>query len=406
MDTDTSVSTDTAAATDTVAAGGADSGAALQTEMTGDFFHDDGSDAVVDRMGNKQLNENNEPIRTMDEFNAFKARKSGGQPQHKPISGKPAPTAKPAAGPTFKKNFDSMFEKNGAIDFDAHKNFGARIAAYNYGSATIPKADPNAQPAQPAAKPDPVAQIKTEVEKYSKELEAIHLGPLQSAWAKIVQQYGTVEAVPPQVANSMNAQWIAQQNQVRTLVDARKDELRDKQFQEQLSGKDFAVLETKSKENFTNVARELFPNANPNQHYGLLSELVFGYTYKDAQGKDAFSPGFGAEIVNHLFDIANSGKEFKTVQEWTDAYNKFWVNYASNPANIKWLAKQAYHNFDKAQETKKRDAYRAQWDKEQQAKTRQNTTQQPHATRGGNSFVPDAGTQQINKFLTVPQRAM
>jgi hypothetical protein len=382
-----------------------DSGAGLQAEMTGDFFVDDGMGAVVDSSGNTQLNDEKKPIRTMDEFNAFKAKRSGAQQTQPTLSGKTGGAAKPVQ-PTNAQAFDALFEKNGQIDFSAIDNQSKRFTQFNYTSASSPKLAQSQEQAPIQPKADPAIQMKADVDAYNKELTGIYLQPFHNAWNKLVQKYGNENNIPAETRTAMEEQYAAQVEQVRTLVDAKKDELRDKMYAERDTERDFAELKKTSDATYRSVAMELLPGSPVGQHAETLDRLIFGYQVKGANGKPVLMPGYGVDIVNHLFDQANEGKTFKTQQDWIDAYNKFWVKYTSNANNVKWIAKQAFHAFDKAQEPKKRDAYRSQWDKEQQEKQKTLINNQPHATRGGNIGQVDAGTQELNDYFAAPKKNM
>jgi hypothetical protein len=335
----------------------------------------------------------------MDEFTAFRNKKSGvvSQPAVPTQTAKTGNTVKPMQPNV--RVLDSIFEKNGQMDFDAINQHSKTFGGYQYQSATLPKQQPQ-QVALPNHAPvDHVAQIKAEVDKYSKELSDTRLAPIERAYAKLVQRYGGEGNVPQEVLASLNEEYLEQKNQIRDLADAKKDELRDKQFKEQLESKDYQTLELKSKENFSGVAKDFFPNASPDKQPQILEELIFGY---QANGK--YVPGYGADMINHLFDLQNKGKVFNTSDEWAKAYNKFWVDYSSNPNNIKALAKIAFNNYHAANESKRRDAYRSQWEKEQQEKLKMSTNQKPTSSKIGGLGSQDSVAQQMRDFVRPPSR--
>ena len=374
---------------DEVAVSGGDQ--SLQTEMTGDFFHDEGVDAVVDSRGITQLNENNEPIRTMDEFSTFKAKKSA------PVA-KPTQTGQPSAAPVAQPkpgDFEALFNKNGQLDFDALNAQANRFSQFKY----VPTAAQPPAAQQPAAvKVEPVEKLKTEVNAYQTELEKTHLAPFQSAWKRLVAKYGSEENIPFEVNQALNEQYAEQRDAVKAMVDAKKDELKDKQYAERDTQRNFEDVKKTSEATYNSVAQEFLPGAPVGKHGEMLNQLIFGQIINGT-----LTNGYGVDAVNHIFDMHSQGKAYKTNQEWVDAYNKFWVEYTSNPNNVRWIAKVAWNAFDKAQETKRRDAYRASWDKEAKAKGLNSTVQPPKAGRGGNSMQGDAAMQELNNFLSVPK---
>ena len=388
-------------ATPDAGASAVDSGAALQATMTGNFFHDDGVDAVVDHEGNTQYDENNNPIRTMEDWDKYKARKGtpgSPRPDATKPEVKPDATAKPKpeGGATAPVKFDSLFDKDGAFDVSAAQGFAEKFNQFKFEKQLTAPANPPAQPAATAPIP-PVERIRGEVDTYHKALTKSFLDPIRSVYEGLSAQYQAAKmAMPPDVFKLFNDRYVEIEKQVGESVKLREDQLKEELHNEELSNVKFETQTRESSKNFFDVANDLLSNVDQAQRSNYLSQLIFGT--QDEKGQ--FVRGYGADLVEHAFDIANAGRQFKTVEEWQNAYNGWWVRYSSNPNNIRFIAQRAMDRYVAQNQTKFRDAYRSAWDKEMQSKS---TLQRPNAGRGGGAPV-DAATQQLSDYFTPPQR--
>lgn len=374
-----------------------DSDAGLQQEMTGDFFYDDGVGAVVDNQGNTQFDAEGNPIRSMDGLK----KPSQSQPQ--------AQTQKQGAHVAASKQtpqssgFDSLFEKDGKIDFEALNAHGQRVNEFSYTSTLYPKeqpADQGQQQQQPQAPVDPRVSAQQELKTYQETLESHLLAPLRSTYETLTafyQQRG--EQMPYEVYNEINEKFIAQQNMIKQLVDEKREEQFEARQGEMKSQAEYEGNVAKSRENFGKIADEFFPNTRPEQRFDRLAQMVFGY---DQNGK--FVRGYGADVVDHLFDQAHEGKSFKTAQEYKDAYNRWWSKYSSNPTNIKYVVQRAHERYMAQNHTKIRDAYRQQWEKELAEKSKQRTMR----PSTGGSNAPDIGDsrKQLDAYFGAPTANM
>ena len=43
---------------------------------------------------------------------------------------------------------------------------------------------------------------------------------------------------------------------------------------------------------------------------------------------------------------AHEGKQFKSQEEYKDAYNRWWSKYSSNPNNLKYVVQRAYDRYN------------------------------------------------------------
>jgi len=102
--------------------GNASASETMQTEMAGDFFYDDGSDAVVDFNGNIQKDANGNVIRKMEDI---PGKKTAADPT-KPAPGQTQTTATKPTG------FDSVFNKDGKFDYDGIVNTSSKLEDFGY----------------------------------------------------------------------------------------------------------------------------------------------------------------------------------------------------------------------------------------------------------------------------------
>lgn len=381
----------------------------VQTEMTGDFFdYDDGLGAVVNQDGEPYVKDDGKYYSSLDEYkNAQKEQPLQQQPQ-KPVqtnaNAKPQQSSSPAQAvkpPVVAGSFESLYHKDNSFDINSVLNDAPKFNEFKYQSASMPQLGSTQQPEQPVQPPvDPKTEEANAIKEYRGGLESSILAPLQRTYEGIANWYiqqGT--EIPPAVYQQFNSEYSRLKEAISELVDNKKEELREKRYASETESKQFEKLQADSLNNFDAISTRYFPDKTVDASRDRLSKLVFGYT--GADGK--FVRGYGADIVDHLFDMANSGKQYKNHQEWQNAYSKWWTQYASNPKNIEYIAQRSWDRFIAKSLPNIRDSYRSTWENEQREKLKQ-SQQKPAVSMGSSAVQTDDVQKQLDSYFTPPKR--
>lgn len=382
--------------------GAVDTGASLQEEMTGDFFFDDGMDAVVNGEGLPFAKEDGSHFKTIEEYqqslNPSQSKQKPVQPPQQKPSQAPAQNnanAKTNAGNVQQpvSGFDAYYNKNG-LDLQSMIKDTAKFNAVNYERSVNPLQQQQPQQQQPETPVDPVKRDEAIVKEYQESIKAGLLGPLEDVYA-LVSQFFESQGVsmPDKIYSAFNGRYSQILEHVNELVVRKDKELIESRHKEELSARDYKDAEVSHKRIMTDVANEFFPETPSNQRMDRLNKLIFGYT--DKSGK--IYRGYGADAVDHAFDIAHEGKEFKSDKEWSDAYVKWWTKYASNPKNVKHIAQRAWDRFVANNLNNARDSWRTAWDNEQREKLKHNQ-QSPGASKPGGGIATDEDAALASYF--------
>lgn len=399
-----------------VDAGNTSANDSLQTEMTGDFFDfDDGLGAVVDQSGNPFTKDDGKYYSSIEEYqNALNQNGKPAQqqqqpkPQQAPAPVQPNANAKtpiqPRQQPVQPSGFDSFYKKDTGFDVASILSDAPKFNEFAYQRENNPIVQQNANNLQQQQQP-PIDQKTADantIKEYKDGLVNSALKPIERAYQASLAGYQREGAeMPKYVYEAFNAEYSQLSTAIDELVSTKKEELLEARFKEKEEGSNFSKIEAKSLENFDRISTQFFPKQSIDQSKDKLSKLIFGY--KDNGGK--FVRGFGADIVDHAFDLANNGKTYTSEKEWSDAYNKWWAKYASNPKNLLYVAQRAWDRFVASNLDGIRDGYRSTWDQEQREKLKQ-VQSNPHATRGGNAGQDDAAQAQLDAYFTPPGRHM
>ena len=380
-----------------------DGGAGLQEQMTGDFF-DDGVGSFIDTNSGAPLcDENGNKITTEAELAAFKERSGAAAPAAKAIptqtqKGKPGAPAAAAAKPT---NFDSMFHKAGNLDFDAVGKQGERFSKFAFQSQLAVKPGDKPPAKAPETPPDPKTAMKKELETLQGSLTQSLLTPIKTIYEKRLAMYTAAgQQMPREEFDIINEQYIAKENQIKEILSAKQEELQDGILKGEMSKRDAADIEKKAMESYAGVAGDLFPDLPEATRKDRLDNLIFGWH----DGK-TFIRGYGADHVESLFEnaCAYSGKTFTTVEEKNAAMNSWWARYASNPVNVRYVARAAFDRFQAQNYPKYRDAVRAQYETEQA--TKQKFKSKPGgAAPAGAANAGDSASPELDAFFSVPKQ--
>jgi hypothetical protein len=358
------------------------SGSDLQSEMTGDFFYDDGSDSVVDALGNSQRNEAGEVIRRMEDLPA-RNKPITQQSQAQPESGKTQQaTANQPAG------FDSVFTKDSKFDFAGMTGMSSKLGNFSYQMQSVYKQPEGQQQQTPQ---DSKEYIKTSIDTYKKQLNDERLEPIKGLYSKISEAYARIgSAIPDEVFNAINEVYITRENELKDLVDKKREDLFAETLSKKTSESDYQAAEKVSQSNFKSIADKFIPNVPDAQREEKLAELVFGH--KSADGK--FVRGYGADVVEALFDAAHQGKIFNSPEEWRNAYNNWWVKYSSNPKNVSYVVGLSFSRYVAGNHAKYRDEYRKTWEEEAANKNR-NKNQLSRSSKA----IPDSSDNVADALL-------
>lgn len=392
-----------------------DSGS-LQSEMTGNFFdYDDGLGAVVDQNGDPFTKEDGKYYRSIDEYKSSFGKNGGAvNTTQKPLSNQSSQPAQPNAQAkntiqpkqtaVQQNSFDSFYKKENGFDISSILSESPKFNETTYERVTNPPIQENQNniQQQQSAPVDPKVADANTLKEFRESLENSALKPIERAFSQLSNYYAQSGVqMPQEVYNALNAEYSQLKTAIDEAINSKKEELFENRFKTERETASFAETERKSVENFTRVSTQYFPNLSADQSEAKLSKLIFGYS--DSTG--TFTRGYGADIVDHAFDLANNGKTFKTKEEWSNAYNKWWSGYASNPKNIAYVAQRAWDRFIASSIDGIRDGFRSTWEQEQREKLKQ-TQQNPYAARGGNVSQVDSAQAQLNSYFTPPGRNM
>jgi hypothetical protein len=308
--------------------------------------------------------------------------------------------------------FDSAYHKNNVIDYDSVNKGGETFRKHGYQSKFTPKTvdmqNPQGQQQQ-QPKPEPSrASIRAEVEQYKKSLHDAVLAPMLNIYNKRVQMYQAQGLQMPQDEFALyDAEYREKQAELESLANAKFDELSDKFISDREAQITDGEVVRKSIETYTSVSRELLPNLPPDQAKERLDNLIFGYqTGRTVNGHPEFVRGYGADFVEHLFDMVHEGKEFSTHDERNAAMEKWWAKYATNPNNVRYVARVAWDNFEATNKPKYRDAMRAQWDEEQRNKNLSKTKPTGSPMAGVGAQDVDDVQKQLDAYFSPPKMNM
>lgn len=378
---------------------GVDAGVSLQEEMTGDFFFDDGMDAVVNGEGLPFAKEDGSHFKSVEEYQQSlnQPKQTPTQPpQQKPQSAPAQNNAnakKETSKPQPVSGFDAFYNKNG-LDLQSMIKDTSKFNSVNYQRSVNPLQQEQPQQQQPEVPVDPVKRDEAAVAEYHQSLKSGLLEPLEEIYGLVSQFYKSQgSAVPDQIYSAFNSRYTQLNEQVNKLVTQKDKELIESRHKEELSARDYKDAEVNRDRVMADVANEFFPETPANQRMDRMNKLIFGY--KDSTGK--VIRGYGADAVDHAFDIAHDGKQFKSDKEWSDAYVKWWTKYASNPNNVKHIAQRAWDRFIANNLPKARDSWRTAWDNEQREKLKHNQ-QSPGASKPGGGIATDEDAMLSNYF--------
>ena len=383
---------------------GMDDGAALQANMTGDFF-DEGAGAYIDEGGAELQNANGQPIRTKEELAAYKA--SANAPKGNTI---PFPTQNAKPGATVKaptaatpQRFDSMFKKDSGLDYDGMNKFGDKFSSVSWKSQlpTAKAAEP-VHPAQPTSA-NPREAIRQELSEYKGILDNSLLSPIRKIYEKRVAAYNANgQQMPPDEFAAFQEQYVELESEVSTLVDRKNDELNDRLVKETESKFTNAEQEKKAIETYVSIANEYFPDTPADKRRDVLDSFIFGYN----DGK-TFVRGYGADTFELLFDNAMdaAGKTFKTTEEYNKAQTEWWTKFALDPNKLRYLAKVAYSEYERVNKPKIRDAWRSTWDKEHETRNKFKS-KSAGSPIGGSIGVSEAQGAELEAYFAAPKANM
>jgi hypothetical protein len=375
-------------------------GAALQSSMTGDFFYDEGSDAVVDANGNAQKNPAGETFRNMDDFAKHRAQKGGDPTQPQGGQTQQGNLLKTPVQPNA-FGFDSVYNKNGKFDFDTiTKQIGnSGKVAYQMQSVFKPVAPNPVQPTAPVVPIDPKERVRTAIQEHRKTLESTKLDPIRRAYQNVSAAYAkTGQSVPEDIYRAINAVYVEKERELVEELDKKRDEIYADQISNMETEKEVIAAKRISSSNFKETADQFLPHVAPAQRSEKLTELIFGH--HDAKG--IFQRGYGADAVEHAFDLSMGNKTFNSPDEWSQAYNNWWLKYSSNPSNIAYITNVAFSRYVAANQSKFRDEYRRAWDAEAEAKLR-NRNSIPRST-GAIPVETANEDQSLIDYHTAPRR--
>lgn len=387
---------------------------AMQTEMQGDFFaYDDGLGAVVDQNGNPFSKEDGKYYQSENEYKDFLKQQAQPKPQgtQKPAQPNTAQPMQQQGNANAKiqqgNGFDSFYKKDSAFDVTTLISDSPKFNSFNYERQINPVQQQNngglaQQPAQTEVPVDPKVADANTLKEYRENMEAGTLKPIERAYQKSLAAYNARgEQMPQDVYDAFNAEYTQLKAAIDDQVLAKREELVESRYKSKEEENSYKAMEKTSLENFTKIAGQYFPNLAPDVSKDRLEKLLFGYS-----DGTKFVKGYGADAIDHAFDLAHDGKQFKNVQEFEAAYTKWWNKYASNPKNIALIAKNAWNSFIASNLDGMRDGFRQTWEQEQKNKLKQ-TQQNPYATRGGgNSLGTDSAQAQLNSYFTPPSRNM
>ena len=221
---------------------------------------------------------------------------------------------------------DSLFNKDGSFDFDGAVNAATKLNDFNYQMRSSYK---QAEP-QKSVSQDPMAakaQALASVKEYKNQLSESQIKPLERAYQNILQMYRSAgEEVPQGVYEALNAEYLNVEKVINDQVEKKRDELLLDLVSQSSSAAEMKALEDKSLSNFRAFADQTLPNVPNAEREKRLGELVFGYT--GADGK--YTRGYGADLIDALFDSAQGNKSFGSQQELRETYNNWWAKFSSD----------------------------------------------------------------------------
>lgn len=327
------------------------SNSSMQSSMEESFFYDEGTDSVVDANGISQTDDDGNVIRNMDDFNSH---------NKKPVKGKTGNDANIQLQNQNSATIDSLFQKDGSFDFDSAVNAATKLNDFNYQMRSSYK---QVEP-QKSVSQDPMAakaQALASVKEYKEQLSESQIKPLERAYQNILQMYRSAgEEVPQGVYDALNAEYLAVEKGINEQVEKKRDELLLDLVSQSSSAAEMKALEDKSLSNFRAFADQVLPNVQNADREKRLGELVFGYT--GADGK--YTRGYGADLIDALFDSAQGNKSFGSQQELREAYNNWWAKFSSDKKNMGLIINIAFSRYVAANHAKYRDEYRKSWERE------------------------------------------
>lgn len=326
------------------------SNSSMQSSMEESFFYDEGTDSVVDANGISQTDDDGNVIRNMDDFNSHNKKPVKGEINNADVNSQ---NQKGTA-------IDSLFNKDGSFDFDGAVNAATKLNDFNYQMRSSYK---QAEP-QKSVSQDPMAakaQALASVKEYKNQLSESQIKPLERAYQNILQMYRSAgEEVPQGVYEALNAEYLNVEKVINDQVEKKRDELLLDLVSQSSSAAEMKALEDKSLSNFRAFADQTLPNVPNAEREKRLGELVFGYT--GADGK--YTRGYGADLIDALFDSAQGNKSFGSQQELRETYNNWWAKFSSDKKNMGLIINIAFSRYVAANHAKYRDEYRKSWERE------------------------------------------
>lgn len=362
---------------------------ALQSRQMGGLMYDPGTATVLDAQGNVLADAQGKPFKTIAEAKAYQAQT--------PQATNQQVTSQTAAKPT---TFESQFQKDGQLNLDAVADLSGRFSKVNYQSMLIPQApapapQQGAQQLQQATQQQPTTQENAwkEIDDFEGSLKSQLLDPINALYESTVKGI-TDPAARDAIYQSFNQMYLQKQEEVSRMVKAKEREVFDKRLTVERSTEaqkyEQERLRQVTDNNVKMVGRELFPEGG----HDTLWSLLTGYQVDDGKGGKAFVKAPGAEYLEHLFDVSNAGKQYKSVEEYEGDFKGWWLNFASNENNLRQAAKVAYGLYLVNNQSKVRD----QWRQAQNAERMQaqRVTSQPQPNAGGQAAMQ---TQEIPQEL-------
>ena len=115
--------------------------------------------------------------------------------------------------------------------------------------------------------------------------------------------------------------------------------------------------------------------------------------------------GYGIAAAEKLFRESLTGTDrkpiqFKSNQEYLQAFKTWWINYSSDADNLRDIAKIAYDRFTASNLNHFRDYYRKTWEQETRSRGVQSTQRPPQSASSAAPAVSDVD-KQMTDFMGV-----
>lgn len=340
-------------ATEVVETGASDTSAdeSLQSRMSDDdgYFFSQSTGTVSSNDGEPHYRADGSRYSSLEEFKAERAKADGSSQKEPVAQGKTPKQTISTPVNSGKMSLEREFYGNdGKLDAGKFLNFikaTPKSEGYNP-SFKVEQAQQQQQATQGKSEGEQkiAADKFAELKEYKRNLANSLLAPLE----KMAQH---IEEGTP-AWQELNREYIARKQQIDDLVEDKqirlfRDEI-DNAKTEIKSAEERKALMADAKVNISELAQKHFGSSASSDS---VAELLFGTV--DAKGK--FTPGPAADVINMLFDRDNAGKEYKSTDEWKNAYNDWWTRTAANKGHLdtilsiardRWVARNAEKYVD------------------------------------------------------------